>query len=76
MSIATEQTNEACSGKQLRDLSSFSFRIDLSITPHGYKQTLKIFLFCNKHTKQDCTMGQLQIALAEILSRESQRHKI
>lgn len=50
MSIATEPTNNACSVKEPRDPTSFSFRIDFSMTPHGYKHPAKIFLFCDKHT--------------------------
>lgn len=73
MSIATEQTNEACSGKELRDPSSFSFRINLSITAHDYKRPLKN-ISCSVinilTAKQDWTMGQSQTAFSEILSLE------
>lgn len=43
-----EQTNEARSGKDLRNPSSFRVKF---VTLHGYKQPLKkIFLFCDKRT--------------------------
>lgn len=58
-----EQTNEACPGKELRYPSSFSFRRNLSVIPHGYEQPLKIYS-CSVinilTTEEDCTTGQLQ----------------